>query len=198
MATDPILDLIIQQDREIDNVQQLLSGLAAQASEARATLSELIVQREALEQIAIRRGWDVPPAPGEVRSLDSEDWINMPRTRAVEKVLEESSTGLHLTEIQTNLKMHGRTDDSLEVISASLAHLKKSRGSVVSLGAGRWEFIRAGTNTGRHPVMDQMAAEVQSAVGRGRSIARLAHDSDSPEKPPQQGWKEGDETHQPY
>ena len=191
MSSDPILDLILQQDREIDEAIRQQSELDAQLSTARRTLTELVAQREALEQIAIRRGWDVPPAAGEVRTLESDDWVSMPRTSAVERILKESDGSMHLTEIQTALAAHGRGNDSLEVISASLAHLKKQRKSVASLGGGtgRWEYVRAGTSTG----MGREAAErILAKVG----MSTLDSAVEAGKMP--QGWKESDETHQPY
>jgi len=153
-VTDPTLAVVQQQDEEIAEAEQEIALLTARLGVLRGTLDDLIAQREALVQIALRRGYspnDLMP-PRTTNSDDAEtDWLVLSRVDAIERVLRECSTSIHLAEIEGVLKAHGRTNDSTESISATLAHIRKTRHTVASLGAGRWEYVRAGTSAAGHP-----------------------------------------------
>jgi len=64
-------------------------------------------------------------------------WVSMPRTRAVQRALEEIGRPVGPAEILRYLQSKGRSEDQSEVISATLAHLKRS-GLVENQGWGAW------------------------------------------------------------
>ena len=61
------------------------------------------------------------------------------RVQAVERALVRSGSALHLREIESVLRSHGRPARRCRVISATLAYLKRQRGTVRCVGRGRWE-----------------------------------------------------------
>lgn len=77
---------------------------------------------------------------GAMRALDAaaqiQEWKNLPRTEAIERVYAEEGGPLHRSAVVTRLRMKGRQDDVRDV-SAALAYLKRV-GRAESLGQGRW------------------------------------------------------------
>jgi hypothetical protein len=184
MITDPALDLVNDLDNEIKIVSDEIESLSAALDTRQASLDRLVLERATVAQIAQRRGITVPPIPV-VALPPAEDWSALSRVDAVEQVLRDSSSSMHLTEIQTELKRHGRSNDGLDAISATLAHIKGNRGTVVSVGHGRWEYVRAGTNAaGFGNVFENMTTTIAKGViasGVGDDLARIVAGGDHPE-----------------
>jgi hypothetical protein len=165
---DPILEVIRQQDEEIANTEIQFNEFTELAQDAKRRLEDLIIEQSALKQIAYRRGALLAPMPETSDELNAHLWMSMSRVDAIEKVLRESPEPMHLSEIDVALRSHGRPSDSSEAISATLAHIKKTRQTVVSMGQGRWAYLRVGTNAAgeRHPVMEELAESTrQRAFG---------------------------------
>jgi hypothetical protein len=185
MATDPALDLVNDLDKEIQTVSDEIESLSAALDTRQASLDRLVLERATVAQIAQRRGVTVPTIP--VAALPpAEDWSALSRVDAVERVLRDSSSPMHLTEIQTELKRHGRSNDGLDAISATLAHIKGNRGTVVSVGHGRWEYVRAGTTAaGFGNAFENVTTTIANGVlasGLGDDLARIMAGGDHPER----------------
>ena len=127
--------------------------------EQRGTLIDVARQYGALEEEAL-----ATPTVTHIGDQEIAEWQGLSRLDAVERILREAIEPRHISEIVTDLQFHGREGDDYALVSASLSNLRSRRQTVVSLGRGKWEYIRAGTNTGRHPVMDQMADETRAAL----------------------------------
>ena len=140
---DPVVDLIRRNDAEIAGAEAWLSTLNQQVTSVKRLLSDLNRERATLEQMARRSGVDAPTGPA--RPSRTPNWIEMPRVQAVQQVLDEATGPLHLQEIEAALRSHGRGNDDVALISATLAYLKRRRGSVTSMGAGCWVSASVGT-----------------------------------------------------
>ncbi len=135
---DPIVDLIRRHDAEIVSAEAGITSLNQQISTARRLLADLVRERSALETMAEREGVKAPPVPGTV-CQEGSSWTELSRVQAVQQALAEASGPLHLVEIEAVLRSRGRSNDDVALISATLAYLKRRRGSVTSVGGGRWE-----------------------------------------------------------
>jgi hypothetical protein len=89
----------------------------------------------ALTEIGERYG--VEPAPTPERSIP---WSTLNRQEATLRVLGESGRPLRLSEIVSHLRSMDRTDDTVHLISAALAALKR-KGLVVSEMRGVWRTV---------------------------------------------------------
>jgi hypothetical protein len=134
---DPVLGLIRRHDAEIADAEARLAALNLQVATAKRLLADLNRERSALETMARRSG--VQPPRGRASESDEPSWVEMPRVLAVQQVLDDASGPLHLVEIESALQSHGRCNDDVALISATLAYLKRRRGTVTSLGSGRWK-----------------------------------------------------------
>jgi hypothetical protein len=106
---------------------------------------------------------------------------------AVEKLLQVvAPEALHLTQIEAGLHQRNRWGDKAESIPGTLAHLKRTRGTVVPLGGGRWAYNSAGVNAAGFPparsidaaegVMDAYARETQARIHGGLHLPDPPHD----------------------
>jgi hypothetical protein len=132
-----IQELLTRVDAKIKEAAEHLKFAEAEAEKARADLVQLMGDREDLVDVARRFGVPLVGAPEE-----AAEWKNLSRLDAVERALSEHKGSLHLTEILKVLESHGRDQDSYSLVSASLANIKERRGTVRSLGSGRWEYVR--------------------------------------------------------
>jgi hypothetical protein len=174
-----IMEILANKDAEITrtasevNQAEVVASVANQSlAEKRTHLEKLRHQRETLAEVAQQYGVveENPATTLEAMDVAAEEiaeWRSLTRLDAVERVLREATGPRHITEIDMDLKAHGRPDETYALVSASLANLRRRRGTVVPLGHGRWEFNRAGTNTGRNPVMEQMAQDVGDRLAHG-------------------------------
>jgi hypothetical protein len=135
---DPIVDLIRRHDAEIVSAEAWITSLNQQILTMRRLLADLVRERSALEAMAEREGVKAPPASGPV-CPEGPAWTELSRVQAVQQALVEASGPLHLVEIEAVLRSRGRSNDDVALISATLAYLKRRRGSVASVGGGRWE-----------------------------------------------------------
>ena len=175
MPDDPILILIRQQNDDIAEPEQRLRELDAQSTSIRHTIGDLLDQKAVLESIALRKGLDISgiPQPKVMAEIDAE-WSAMSRVDAIQRALREAPGPMHVTDILNELNRHGRTNDTTETISATLAHIRNKWRTVVNLGGARWEWIRAGTNASGHPPYP-----VQ--LGVSEETARILAGGDHPE-----------------
>jgi hypothetical protein len=134
---DPVVGLIRRHDEEIINAEARLAALNQQVATARRLLADLNRERSALETMAQRGGVEAPWRSS--TASQKPNWTEMPRVLAVQQVLDDARGPLHLGEIESTLKEHGRCNDDVALISATLAYLKRRRGTVTSLGGGRWK-----------------------------------------------------------
>jgi hypothetical protein len=133
-----IKDLLQTQDGEIAQTEVLVENLSEQLSRAKGALTQLLIEKRSLESVARRYGLDIPPT----RDTPVSDWTKMSRTDAVERLLGEAPGATwHLSEIETALCARGRDGDTTPLISATLVHLRRSRGSVKSVGNGVWKYV---------------------------------------------------------
>src|ERR1035437_9603479 len=157
--TMDIMELLRRQDEQVSHAASEVNAAEILAAEAHQDLiqkrmhfEKLREQRETLTDVARQNGVldETTKESPDVFDLTGEatnEWRSLTRLDAVERVLRETTAPRHITEIETDLKFHGRTDDTYPLVSASLANLRARRGTVVAVGHGRWEFNRAGTNT---------------------------------------------------
>jgi hypothetical protein len=157
-----ILDLIGNLDKQIIRASSEANTamIDAQAAidvgvEKAEALTKLRSQRATLKEIATANGVVIDAQPEPLEDIsptnhddDALDWHAMSRLDAVEHVLRSSDNPLHISQIGQHLAQHGRKGDTDALISASLSNLQKRRHTVVSVGRGNWEFVRAGTITG--------------------------------------------------
>jgi hypothetical protein len=162
MPSTDLLDLIRDYDQDIAKAEveaqaaiDRVHEAAKAATLARGRFETLRSERSVLAKIAEERGIAEHVAPLPEATIPPEDyeddWRSMNRLDAVERILRESPGPMHINDIENSLRFHGRLDDNYQVISASLANLKSRRGTVVAVGQGRWEYVRAGTNASGHP-----------------------------------------------
>ncbi|MGO9583233.1 MAG: hypothetical protein ACLP36_10530 [Acidimicrobiales bacterium] len=157
-----IRDLFKAQNAEIEQVEVLVENLSDQLSRAKALLSQLLIERDALESVARRRGLDIP-APTTQTETPNSAWATMNRVDAVEQVLAKIPGSVwHLSEIEAQLELNGRSGDTVPLISATIAHLKRTRGSVESVGTGVWRYVPEGER-----VMRQIAKETHARLRGG-------------------------------
>ncbi len=142
---EPILDLIRRHDAEIVSAEAWLSALNQQVETVTRLLVDLNREKCALEAMAHRSS--VEPSDGLASMVKPAGWAQLSRVRAVQRVLDEAPGPLHLAEIEAVLRSHGRFNDDVALISATLAYLKRRRGTVASVGGGRWEARRTQPST---------------------------------------------------
>jgi hypothetical protein len=131
-------------DEQIAIEQAALHDLDVQAEQHRRHLAKLEVDRQTIEEVAISLGNDGPSASAIMDAEETEEWRALNRLDAVERVLREHQVPMLLGAIAAALEEHGRHADTTPVISASLAHLKKRRGSVSSQRRGLWYYVPKG------------------------------------------------------
>jgi hypothetical protein len=160
-----------ESDAETADRKSLEAAMAAVL--IREELEKLRSQRVTVEELARTVGVLSEPetletidvVPTELARAETEEWRAMSRLDAVERVLREATSARHITEIETDLKFHGRTTDTYPLVSASLANLRARRGTVVPVGHGRWEYNRAGTTTGAlNAVKARLVVDATNAV----------------------------------
>lgn len=79
-----------------------------------------------------------PNSPGEdFRARMQYRWRQLPRTDAIELVLQNAGTAMSPSDLAKALQSRGREEDTARLVSASLSHLQR-QGRVVSAGYGRW------------------------------------------------------------
>ena len=147
---DPGLDLIRRHDAEIVSAEAWLTALNQQVATVKGLLADLNRERSALVTMARRSGVEAPAGAGPRSQRPS--WTEMPRVQAVQQVLDDAPGPLHLLEMEAVLRSHGRVNDGVSLISATLAYLKRRRGSVRSVGGGRWETCLPASPRGASPV----------------------------------------------
>ena len=133
---DPVVDLIHRNEAEIASAEAWLTALNQQVTAVKRLLGELNQERSSLVAMARRTG--IEPPAGRERAQPWPDWTDMPRVEAVQQVLRDAARPLHLQEIEAVLRSHGRTNDDVSLVSATLAYLKRRRASVASMGGGCW------------------------------------------------------------
>jgi hypothetical protein len=144
---DPVLALIQQIHDEMKAAQRAVFRLESELTRQYTRQGELENELGALEQIARRRGLVPPPRPVPPASSGpnseaeaTDDWSLLRRVDAVERLLQKAPGALRLAQIHQGLERHRRHGDPPAAISGTLAHLKRTRGTVVSDGRGRWRY----------------------------------------------------------
>jgi hypothetical protein len=160
---DQLAELIDRQDAEIAGAEQQLATLTEQVAAVRRLLGDLRRERSVLEAVARRAG--DPAAIGGATPGPVPAWTSLTRVQAVEQTLLRSRGALHLREIESLLRSNGRTYDDVALISATLAYLKRQRGTVRCVGRGRWEANVDTSRTARGvEAIDEVRFEQHSVV----------------------------------
>lgn len=146
---DRIDTAIAETAQGLEAAEETAAHLNAKLFELRKRMEDLQSQRLALETISreFGEGEDQVPLPPS-DAAPNDEWVRLPRLGAVERILQLSPVPMHLDQIGAALRSHGRTGDTYPLISASLATLKRRKGSVVATDRGWWQYVRAGTNAG--------------------------------------------------
>ena len=74
---------------------------------------------------------------GTPEPTDDGGWVEMKRTDAITRALQEFDRPVAPSELAALLRDHGRSQDENYLVSASLAHLQKA-GRAENLGRGQW------------------------------------------------------------
>lgn len=128
-----------------------MAAAEAAVKDAQERVEAIRAERYGL-QLALARLREQSPDPKERRPskfaagvaaaaavLTVTHWRQMDRTDAIVKVLQDAGKPIHRTAIVARLHEHGR-DDTIELVSAALAYLKKKM-RVMNYGNGYWSFF---------------------------------------------------------
>ena len=132
-----IAAIIDKLDHDIIEARSRVLQLDSQLREETARMNSMILERDALQSAAQRYGGEGLPV---AEDTAAENWSHLSRVDAVERVLRECERPMHLSAIEDVLRAHWRAGDTVTLISATLAHLKRSKGTVATLGGGNWEY----------------------------------------------------------
>lgn len=134
-------DVMDEREREI--LKRLYEEALQRLDQARAEVERLEAERYGLELALARTGTDSPSrSSGATSSMRVEpdpenEWLALDRTEAVHRVMREAGEPIHRKDILSRLWARGRTTDTLELVGATLAHLKKT-GRAVGHGGGKY------------------------------------------------------------
>lgn len=131
-------DLIRQARSRVQELAAQRGMLHEQLAVAERDYSEAITELTVLEGLAARYGFAPEPSPPPSKPAPA-GWVRLNRQEAALRVLNETASPMHLRDIVAYLKREGRTSDTLPLISAALAALKR-KGRVRSIGRGTWEL----------------------------------------------------------
>lgn len=146
ISMETLKELISDAQRSRESVEKSLADVQARFQELAAERDELRREEETYRATLARRfpTADAPLSQEldlEIESNEEsgEDWVNMARTDAVEKVvllLSDEQGVVRPADIEGELRRRGRTD-SRDAIGGALAYLNKN-GRVKSVGYGTW------------------------------------------------------------
>jgi hypothetical protein len=134
-----------QKEAELNEVVQALSRNASNLS----ALLDVAVHFGVIREDEVEM-----PAAEEIRP---NAWLGYKRQAAVESALIELNRPVHLRDIVEFLRSKGRTDDTVDLVSAALSALRH-KGLAEPRGSGVW--VRAGTDdtpTGLRQILGQEA-----------------------------------------
>jgi len=128
--------------RELEEHRGLLEmerrALAARIADIDAQLKEAEEDERVLRRVAAQ--YNLPAPNDGLLPREVQEWQQLPRTAAVERVLEEADRPLSPLAISQVLHKNGR-DDSGHNVSAALAHLKLTK-RAQQAGRSQWVHPR--------------------------------------------------------
>jgi hypothetical protein len=130
------------------------------------TIRELGSDEQVLRRIAARYHLEVPhgqPLPREI-----QEWRELPRTVAIERVLKEAKHPLSPADVAHQLAANGR-EDIPQHVSAALAHLKNT-GRAQQLGRGQW--VHADTGGAAETSAEELTVTVDGSGADERGMVK--------------------------
>lgn len=144
-----LLELVDQVDSDIEKKMAERQEILLRADELTREVADLKNARAALERLAHRYASrdvaeQVDQHAGGASAASpaaANEWLELQRTEAVERVLREAGRPLALAAIASTLAEHGRREDSVRYVSAALSHLRRKVGTAQNLGRGVWTYV---------------------------------------------------------
>lgn len=140
-----------------------LHEAANQLEQLRERVDALQLERRGLE-LALARHLGQPPP--KAASEQENEWLPLPRTEAVVRVLERTSEPMSPVEVTSQLRQFGRSDSG-HAVSAALSYLRRE-GRVDSLGRGQWVLTAPSLKP-----LDNEAVELESWLHKTNPVSHL-------------------------
>jgi hypothetical protein len=125
--------------READELSLHRNELAHNLSVVDRQLADVAANLRSLQDVAVHFGL-IPEPKAEIRP---RDWLGYKRQQAVKAALVEINRPVHLRDIVKFLTAKGRSDDTVDLVSAALSALR-NKGVAEPRGSGVWALV--GTN----------------------------------------------------
>ena len=133
-------ELLTGLDRKLAETEDWIDQLRTELVEAEKTVNDL--RREAAAVRSAVRRFAGSAAAGEAVEAADPTWLHLSQVDAVERAVRDAGP-LHLQDIVDLLAAKGRRRPTKATVSANLTHLGQTRHSVVNIGKGRWDYVRA-------------------------------------------------------
>jgi len=131
-------DIIREAKSQATQAAAELDRLRARLAEVEATYERAVHDLRALEDIASRYGAG-EVAPSAVPDPEPSPWAALNRQEAILRCMREVERPVRLSEIVEHLAANGRRGDTVHLVSAAIAALKR-KGFVNSTARGIWQL----------------------------------------------------------
>lgn len=136
-----LTEVLQQAEDRLDHLrsdrERLRGALEENEAEGKKMASLVAALREVMATFGTPEQQAKAAAPPLAQETETAEWSALSRTDATLRALADADHPVGPTEIVDILRSHGRSDDTIHLISAALSYLKR-RGKAGTIGHGQW------------------------------------------------------------